>query len=180
MPLVLWINFFYFQFYVSQFTWQIWRTNNSYKSNKPNRIMNKALCLGLKKSLSSPRLILTAQGMVQCTDDKSRVWYHWANQAPLIFVLANGQKLKNNLTIRSNWKKGRGACIAEWYHTRLWSSVHCTMPWAVSSSLSDDKLFVGPKHNINALFMILFGLYDSILLFVCQICHMNCETENWK
>ena len=54
------------------------------------------------------------------------------------------------------------------------------MPWAVSSSLSDDKLFVGPKHNINALFMILFGLYDSILLFVCQICHVNGETENWK
>ena len=52
------------------------------------------------------------------------------------------------------------------------------MPWAVSSSLSDDKLFVGPKHNINALFMILFGLYDSILLFVCQICHVNGETEN--
>ena len=48
------------------------------------------------------------------------------------------------------------------------------MPWAVSSSLGDNKLFIGPKHNIYALFMILFGL---ILLFVCQICHVNCETE---
>ena len=33
------------------------------------------------------------------------------------------------------------------------------MPWVVSSSLSDDKLFFGPKHNIYALFMILFGLF---------------------
>ena len=52
------------------------------------------------------------------------------------------------------------------------------MPWAVSSSLSDDKLFFGPKHNIYALFMILFGLFDLRLLFVSQICHVNCETEN--
>ena len=29
------------------------------------------LCLGTKKSLSSPRLKLTAQGMVQFTDDQS-------------------------------------------------------------------------------------------------------------
>ena len=33
------------------------------------------------------------------------------------------------------------------------------MPWAVSLSLGDDKLFFGPKHNIYALFMILFGLF---------------------
>ena len=31
------------------------------------------LCLGLKKSLSSPRLELMAQDMVQRTDDQSRV-----------------------------------------------------------------------------------------------------------
>ena len=35
-------NFFYFQFSASQFTWQIWQTNNSIESNKSNRIMNKA------------------------------------------------------------------------------------------------------------------------------------------
>ena len=45
-------------------------------------------------------------------------------------------------------------------------------------SLSDDKLFFGPKHNIYAFFMILFGLFDLIPLFVCQICHVNCETED--
>ena len=54
------------------------------------------------------------------------------------------------------------------------------MPWPVSSSLTDNKLFFGLKHNIYALFMILFGLFDLILLLVCQICHVNCETENWK
>ena len=31
-----------------------------------------------------------------------------------------------------------------------------TSPWAVSSSLGDVKLFFGPKHNVYALFMILF------------------------
>ena len=49
------------------------------------------------------------------------------------------------------------------------------MPWAVSLSLGDVKLFFGPQHNIYALFIILF---DSILLFVCQICDVNCEVEN--
>ena len=54
------------------------------------------------------------------------------------------------------------------------------MPWAVSSILGDDKLSFRPKHNIYAFFMILYGLFDLILLFVFQICHVNCETENWK
>ena len=54
------------------------------------------------------------------------------------------------------------------------------MPSAISSSLNDNKLFFGPKHNIYAFFMIQFGLFDLILLFVCQICHVNYETENWK
>ena len=43
------------------------------------------------------------------------------------------------------------------------------MHLAVSSSLSDNKLFFGPKHNIYTFFMILFGLFDLILLLVCQI-----------
>ena len=54
------------------------------------------------------------------------------------------------------------------------------MPWAMSLSHGDDKLFFGPKHNIYALFVILFGLFDLILLFVCQIRHVNCETEKLK
>ena len=51
------------------------------------------------------------------------------------------------------------------------------LPWALSSSLGNDKLFIGPKHNIYTFFMILFGLFDLILLFGCQICHVNCDTE---
>ena len=66
-----------------------------------------------------------------------------------------------------------GAWIAEWYHTWLWSSVYCAMPWAVSLILGDDKLFFRPKHNIYAFFMILFGLFDLILLIVSKICHVN-------
>ena len=66
--------------------------------------------------------------------------------------------------------------IAEWYHTWLLSLEYCAMPWAMSYG----KLFFGPQHNIYALFMILFGLFDLILLFVCQICHVNWERENWK
>ena len=46
-----------------------------------------------------------------------------------------------------------------------------------SLSIGDNTLFFGPKHNIYALSMILF---DLKLLFVCQICQLNCETENWK
>ena len=51
------------------------------------------------------------------------------------------------------------------------------MRWAVSLSLGDDKFFFGPQHNIYTFFMIRFGLFDLTLLFVCQFCHVNCETE---
>ena len=54
----------------------------------------------------------------------------------------------------------------------------CAIPWAVSLSLDDDKLFFGPKHNIYTFFMIIFGLFELIPLFFCQTCHVNCETEN--
>ena len=37
------------------------------------------------------------------------------------------------------------------------------MPWAMSLSLGDNKLFSRPMHNIYAFFMILFGLFDLIL-----------------
>ena len=43
-------------------------------------------------------------------------------------------------------------------------------------AIHNNKLFFGPKHNIYAFFMMLFGLFDLRVLFVCQICHVNCET----
>ena len=58
-------------------------------------------------------------------------------------------------------RQGLGsAWIAEWYHTQLWILVDCAMPWAVSLSLGDDKLFFVPKHNLYAFFMILIWLFD--------------------
>ena len=48
------------------------------------------------------------------------------------------------------------------------------MPWTESSSLGDEKLFFGPKNNIYALFMILFGLFDTI------ICLSNLSCELWN
>ena len=43
-------------------------------------------------------------------------------------------------------------------------------------AIHNNKLFFGPKHNIYAFFIMLFGLFDLRVLFVCQICHVNCET----
>ena len=54
------------------------------------------------------------------------------------------------------------------------------MPCAVSSRLDDDKLFIRPKHNFYTFFLILFGLFDFMLLFVCPISLVNCETEQFK
>ena len=80
--------------------------------------------------------------------------------------------LLNNLLGRLNsWVVSHSALIIGTLHHALG---HEFEPWG------DDKLFFWPKHNIYALFMILFGLFGLILLFVCQICHVNCETENWK
>ena len=89
-PLFFQINFFYFQFSISQLTWQICQNNNNIVSNKPNRIM---LCMGVKKILLSLRLELMAKGMVQHTDDLSRVWYHSGIQQFYRFF----EKIKNKL-----------------------------------------------------------------------------------
>ena len=80
-------------------------------------------------------------------------------------------------TTKCIWVVHLGAWIAEWYHTLLWSSIHSAMPWAMSSSLGEDKLFFRPKHNIYALFMILFGLFDLILLFVMWIVKQKIENK---
>ena len=63
------------------------------------------------------------------------------------------------------------------YHPWLWALVGYAAPWAVCLQLGDDKLFIRPKHNIYTFFMIVFGLFYSKLLFVFQICHVNCETN---
>ena len=57
----------------------------------------------------------------------------------------------------------------------FWTSVRYAR--AVSSSLGDVKLFFGPKHNIYALFMILFGLFDLSVKFVMWIVKQKIENK---
>ena len=66
-----------------------------------------------------------------------------------------------------------GAWIADWYHTGLWSLVCCTMAWAESLSLGDDKLFFGPKDDIYA-DSIWFSWFDII------ICLSNLSCDLWN
>ena len=71
-------------------------------------------------------------------------------------------------TIRRPYSCLRGAWIAEWsFHSTIehWNAA----PWAMSSHLSDDKLFIGPKHNIYTLFMISIWFFYLILLFVMEL-----------
>ena len=84
------------------------------------------------------------------------------------------RSMRFTLTFVSKWwfkmcAESGGAWIAEWYHTRVWSSVRCTIPWAVSLSQVHVCFF----H-----YSIWLIWFDTI--FVCQICHVNCETENWN
>ena len=59
-----------------------------------------------------------------------------------------------------------GAWIAEW-------SSHS----AFELSHGDNKLFFRPKHNIYALFMILFGLFDLSVKFVMWIVKQKIENK---
>ena len=43
------------------------------------------------------------------------------------------------------------------------------MPWAMILSLGDDKLFLRPKHNIYAFFIIPFGLFDLIWYYYLSV-----------
>ena len=92
----------------------------------------------------------------------------------------------NNWIIFGHCKIFEGNCLIFKVYTALlgaWiaeRSSHSTykrwyaMPWTESSSLGDEKLFFGPKNNIYALFMILFGLFDTI------ICLSNLSCELWN
>ena len=75
----------------------------------------------------------------------------------------------------------RGAWIAEFYHTWLWSSVHCAMPWAVSLSLGDDKLFLDPSttSTLSSWFYLVYLIwyYYLSLKFVIWIVKQKIEIE---
>ena len=53
----------------------------------------------------------------------------------------------------------------------------------MSLCLSDDQLFIRPKHNIFTFFMILFCLFVYFIQYyhiVCQICHVNDKKRQLK
>ena len=69
-----------------------------------------------------------------------------------------------------------GAWIAEWsLHSTFEHCMLCPGPWVWALVMTNS--FSDPSTTST---LYSFGLFDLILLFVCQICHVNCETENWK
>ena len=74
----------------------------------------------------------------------------------------------------------QGAWIAVWYHTWLWSSVHCAMPWAVSLSLGDDKLFLDPNtiSKLYSWFYLVWYYYLSVK-FVMWIVKQKIENKRY-
>ena len=75
-------------------------------------------------------------------------------------------------SLKANLKLGR---LDSWKVSHFALNIG-KLPWVVSSRLGDDKFFIGPKHNIYALLIIMFGLVWY--LFVCQI--VKCEFWNRK
>ena len=69
----------------------------------------------------------------------------------------------------------RGPSIAEWYHTQLWSLVHCAMPWAVSLSLGATNSFWTQAQHWRF-------IHDSIwfIWFDTIICLSNLSCELWN
>ena len=78
-----------------------------------------------------------------------------------------------------------GVWIAEKYHTRLRSSVCCTMPWALSSSLGDDRLFLDPSTTsmLSSWFYLVYLIwyYYFSVKFVMWIVNRKLKIkENYK
>ena len=70
-----------------------------------------------------------------------------------------------------------GTWIAEWYHTLNICTLCHTLGYEFAPQWR-QTLYQTQAHQ--HFLMILFDLFNLTLLFVCQICHVNCETENWK
>ena len=155
--------------------------------------LSLSLSLSPSLSLSLTEFILTFINIIQNFFTPSFYWVEFRLWHLLAFAGTKSAKLFFatiswiDVAIKS-YPKGShssfylrsdvGARVAEWYHTWLWTSECCAPPWAVSLHLSDIKHLIRPKHNIYAFFIILFGLFDLLLIFDCQICNVNCETKN--
>ena len=77
-----------------------------------------------------------------------------------LFSFFSHNKYSTNLTLI--YKSINGVLGTRTRHDRMVRTEEFTEPWRYP------------------LFIILFGLFDLILLLVCHICHVNYETENWK
>ena len=112
---------------------------------------------------------------INCIQEKLWLYLGPMTMNTAISEITREEDIRESLS----WSRSK-SCSCNWFKHRrgAWIADH----WfaATCPGLGDDKLFFEPKHNIYAFFMILFGLFYLILLFVCQICHVNCETENWK
>ena len=72
---------------------------------------------------------------------------------------------------KSTW----GAWIAEWYYTWFLLSLRCAMPWALSSSLGNNKLFWTQAQH-------LLFIHDStwFIWFDTIVCLSNLSCELWN
>ena len=113
------------------------------------------------------------------------IGFHWNKVCVTNASSKSVKNCKSNHCLSQHWRpileksyllKCWGVWIAEWYQTWLWSLVCCAMSWNMSSSLSDNKLFFGPKRNIYAFFLILFGLFDTIICLT----NLSCGLWNTK
>ena len=77
--------------------------------------------------------------------------------------------------------KSWSAGIHEWYLTQLGSLVHCAMPWAMSLSLGDNKLFLDPSTTsmLSSWFYLvyLFWFYYLSVKFVMWILKQKLENK---
>ena len=73
----------------------------------------------------------------------------------------------------------RGAWIAEWYHTQLWTLVHWAMPCAISSNLGDNKLFFGPMLSTWFYLVHLIWYYYLSVKFVMWIVKPKIEIKRF-
>ena len=89
----------------------------------------------------------------------------------------NYREIKTKLSI-SIFRRSWGTLIVVSHPALNIGMLHCALGCEFMPQWQQTLYHTQGQH-LN-FFMILFGLFDLLLLYVCQICHVNCETENWK
>ena len=111
------------------------------------------LCLGLLKSLSSPRLKLTAQGMAQHTNVQSQLWYHSAK--PKVFRTDDSVKIEAQSCARATFLKWQTFSSPK---SKVWSEEGQNLDNFISSQTGHEgALFIQNKSNSSTgLFFVYF------------------------